>query len=155
MSEQEILQAELIRSFRVILQADTPANYILVYEPGVLTVDEPLLLATLQGSINCYGGTTTVDILASGGTPPYTGVGLHTVSSGTQTFVVTDSKGCTSEVTLTITEPAQLVASSSATAIACYGGETTISVSGSGGIAPYSGTGDFIVAAGMYNLYSD
>ncbi|MFZ7145193.1 MAG: T9SS type A sorting domain-containing protein, partial [Bacteroidota bacterium] len=130
--------------------ADTPANYILVYEPGVLTVDESLSLSTTEGTINCYGGTTTVEITATGGTPPYSGAGVHTVTAGTQTFVVTDAKGCTSEVTLTITEPAQLIASSSATAIACYGGETTISVSANGGIAPYSGTGDFIVPSGNY-----
>ncbi|MBK9412185.1 MAG: hypothetical protein IPN61_01975 [Bacteroidetes bacterium] len=29
-----------------LVQADTPANYILVYEPGVLTVDESLTLST-------------------------------------------------------------------------------------------------------------
>ncbi|MFZ7144954.1 MAG: T9SS type A sorting domain-containing protein, partial [Bacteroidota bacterium] len=52
---------------------------------------------------------------------------------------------------ITITEPAALVASSSATAILCNGGSSTVTVSATGGTAPYSGTGTFTEAAGTYS----
>src|SRR6185295_12736607 len=50
-----------------------------------------------------------------------------------------------------ITEPSPLTASSSAGSIACNGGTTSVSVSASGGTAPYSGTGSFTVGAGPYS----
>jgi hypothetical protein len=52
---------------------------------------------------------------------------------------VTDANGCTSTTSITITEPAALVASSSATAILCNGGSSTVTVSATGGTAPYTG----------------
>src|SRR5207302_9514604 len=44
-----------------------------------------------------------------------------------------------------------LVRSSSNTAILCHGGNSTVSVSATGGTAPYTGTGDFVHAAGTYS----
>ncbi|MEO6669144.1 MAG: T9SS type A sorting domain-containing protein [Ferruginibacter sp.] len=47
--------------------------------------------------------------------------------------------------------PAALSASSTAGTISCFGGTTTVTVSGNGGTAPYSGTGSFTnVAAGPH-----
>ena len=39
----------------------------------------------------------------------------------------------------------------SSNTILCYGGSTTVSVSATGGTAPYVGTGDFTVGAGTYS----
>ncbi|MFN5324320.1 MAG: beta strand repeat-containing protein, partial [Bacteroidota bacterium] len=47
--------------------------------------------------------------------------------------------------------PIPLSASSTAGTISCFGGSTTITVSATGGTAPYSGTGTFTVSAGTYN----
>lgn len=44
--------------------------------PFAAAVDMPL------ASINCYGGSTTVNVSATGGTAPYTGAGAKTVSAG-------------------------------------------------------------------------
>ncbi|MCG2612605.1 SprB repeat-containing protein, partial [Flavobacterium sp. SM15] len=47
-----------------------------------ITLTEPteLVASKVEGSIACYGGSTSVNIIASGGTPPYTNAGSHTVS---------------------------------------------------------------------------
>ena len=43
------------------------------------------------------------------------------------------------------------MASSSNTAILCHGGNSTVTVSATGGTAPYTGTGTFSHAAGTYS----
>src|SRR6185436_14864470 len=76
--------------------------------------------------------------------------GTFTRPAGTYTFTVTDAKGCSKNTTVTVSEPQLLVASSSATAIACNGGTATVTVSATGGSAPYTGTGTFTRPAGTY-----
>ena len=70
--------------------------------------DPDLVLSSSADPILCNGGTTDVLISATGGAAPYTGTGLFTVTAGTYTYVVTDSKGCSESVTLTIDQPTQL-----------------------------------------------
>ena len=120
-----------------------------------VTITQPsaVLKATATaGSILIYGGTTTVTVSGTGGTSPYTGTGsFSNVAAGTYTYTVRDSKGCTASATITITQPAILKATAAAAAINCFGGTTTMTVSATGGISPYTGTGNFIVNAGTYN----
>src|SRR5204862_641 len=92
--------------------------------------------------IGCFGGTTTVNITASGGTAPYTGDGAHAgVSAGPFSFTVTDAKGCTTEVSGNISQPPALSASETHNPIGCFGGITTVNITASGGTAPYTGDG--------------
>jgi hypothetical protein len=67
--------------------------------------------------------------------------------------VVKDTRGCNISKSITITQPAivPLSASSTAGTISCNGGNTTVTVSATGGTAPYTGTGNFTVTAGTYN----
>src|SRR5258707_14351789 len=65
-------------------------------------------------------------------------------------YTVTDSKSCTATTTGDITQPPTLVPNSSNTEIFCHGGMSTVTVSATGGTAPYSGTGTFSVPAGTY-----
>jgi subtilisin-like proprotein convertase family protein len=118
-----------------------------------ITVTEPAALVASSSAtdILCNGGTATVTVSATGGTAPYTGEGTFTVGAGTHNYTVTDANGCTSSTSITVTEPAALVASSSATAILCNGGTATVTVSATGGTAPYTGEGTFTVAAGTHN----
>jgi hypothetical protein len=51
---------------------------------------------------------------------------------------------------ITITEPSVLTASVSATSISCNGGSATVTVTGNGGISPYTGVGSFTDVAGSY-----
>ncbi|NCZ48376.1 MAG: hypothetical protein EBX59_12610, partial [Betaproteobacteria bacterium] len=65
--------------------------------------------ASVSSPILCNGGTTTVNITATGGAAPYTGTGsLANVTAGTYTYTVTDVNGCTASTTLTVTEPTPL-----------------------------------------------
>jgi hypothetical protein len=109
--------------------------------------------SSVAGTITVFGGTTTVVVSATGGTVPYTGTGTFTRGAGAYSYTVTDANGCTSVTTGTISEPnATLVATSTIGApIACNGGSTTIIVSATGGVAPYTGTGSFTIGAGTYS----
>ena len=112
----------------------------------------PLSVSAVAGTINCYGGTTTVTVSAIGGTAPYAGTGNFTVGAGTYNYTVTDANGCASTVSITVNQPAAtLVASATAGTIICNGSITNVSVNASGGTAPYSGTGNFSIGAGSYN----
>src|SRR5215813_13479863 len=119
-----------------------------------ITITEPTKLVASSSAtpILCNGGDSTVTVSASGGTAPYTGSGAFTKKAGTYTFTVTDANGCTASTTVTITEPTVLTASSSATPILCNGGSSTVTVSASGGTAPYTGTGMFSRTAGTYTF---
>ena len=110
-----------------------------------------LVASSSAGSISCFGDSTTVTVSATGGTAPYTGTGSFTVGSGAYSYTVTDANGCSSTTTGTVSQPANLVVSSSAGSISCFGGSTTVTVSATGGTAPYTGTGSFTVSSGAYS----
>ena len=94
--------------------------------------------STQNSPILCNGGTTTVTVSQTGGVAPITGTGTFTVGAGTHSYTVTDVNGCTSTTSITVTEPSVLSASSSqGAAILCNGGTTTVTVSATGGTAPY------------------
>ncbi|MFN5887231.1 MAG: hypothetical protein ACK438_04615, partial [Flavobacteriales bacterium] len=98
--------------------------------------------ATLNTPIACNGGTAVVNVTASGGTAPLSGIGSFTVSAGNQSFTVTDANGCSVVATLTVTEPTALSASVvSSGPILCNGGVTDVTVSGTGGTPSYAGIG--------------
>src|SRR5438445_57858 len=73
------------------------------------------------------------------------------LAAGTYSYTVTDANSCTATTTGTITEPSAVEASSSHTAILCNGGNSTVTVSATGGTAPYTGTGSVSHAAGTYS----
>jgi len=58
--------------------------------------------------------------------------------SGTVVYTVTDANGCTGTVTVTLTEPAAITATETHTPIACNGGTSTVTISATGGTAPYT-----------------
>ncbi|WP_244614447.1 hypothetical protein, partial [Elizabethkingia argenteiflava] len=70
--------------------------------------------------------------------------------AGTYTYTVTDANGCTASTTCTIGQPTLLVASCQAVDAKCFGEKGSITVSASGGTAPYTGTGSFDNLAGTY-----
>src|SRR5207244_7302707 len=95
--------------------------------------------------------SATVTVSATGGTPPNQGTGTVSRSAGTYSYTVTDSKSCTATTTGDITQPPALAPSSSNTEILCHGGSSTVTVSATGGTAPYSGTGTVSRSAGTYS----
>ncbi|PHR18355.1 MAG: hypothetical protein COA38_20090, partial [Fluviicola sp.] len=118
-----------------------------------ITVTEPSALSASisSTSILCNGGTADITVSATGGTAPYTGTGVYNVSAGTYTYTVTDANGCSITVTTTVTEPNALSVTTSSTSILCNGGTADITVSATGGTAPYTGTGVYNVSAGTYS----
>ncbi|WP_158638351.1 T9SS type A sorting domain-containing protein [Panacibacter ginsenosidivorans] len=97
----------------------SPANYsVTVNSFGGCTVTAEYIItqpSILSASIKkdsdivCKGSTTTVTVSAVGGTTPYAGTGIFTVSSGNVSFVVTDANGCASETDKITILPGALV----------------------------------------------
>jgi hypothetical protein len=109
-----------------------------------------LSTSVTAGTISCHAGTTTLSISASGGTPPYVNSGLHTVSAGPYAFQISDTNGCLSIVTGTLTEPTEFMINVSSASVACFGATVNAVVSGSGGIQPYSGIGTIMTTGGSH-----
>src|SRR6185436_19629026 len=114
-------------------------------EPSVL------IASASATAIACNGGTSVITISATGGTPAYSGTGSFTLTAGAYSFTVTDANGCMATTSVTVTEPSVLIASASATAIACNGGTSVITVSATGGTPAYDGTGSLTLTADAYS----
>src|SRR2546430_14590133 len=87
----------------------TDANGCSTVVSGTISQPPALSASESHDPILCHGGTTTVNITAAGGTPPYSGDGAHTaVSAGPFSFAVTDANGCSTVVSGTISQPPAL-----------------------------------------------
>lgn len=113
-----------------------------------LIQNPPLQAIATVPEILCHGGVTTVLVSAIGGTMPYAGTNSYEAAVGTYDFTVADANGCRNKVFTTITQPPVLQAASTAAPILCNGDLSNVVVEGSGGIAPYNGTGLYDEAAG-------
>ena len=123
----------------------TDANGCQSTTTGTITQPDALVASSSAGTISCNGGTTTVTVNATGGTAPYSGTGIYSVSAGSYSYTVTDANGCTSTTTGTITQPNLLSAAVSSNNLILYygyaGDQTAIvTASVTGGTAPYTVT---------------
>jgi hypothetical protein len=74
--------------------------------------------------------------------PSAYGSGNYQVGVGEHTFTVTDDNGCSDTVTITIAPIPPLTATAVvSTAIACNGGTGAVTVTATGGVAPYTYSG--------------
>jgi gliding motility-associated-like protein len=113
-----------------------------------------------QSDVTTPGGNDgSVTVAGSGGISPYQyklGAGAYqasgtfgTLSAGSYTITVQDINLCTFDVTVTIIQPSFTLSGSisSQTNVACFGNPTgSVTVAGSGGIAPY----EYSLNAGAY-----
>ena len=129
----------------------TDANGCVASKEIVVTEPSKLEIQVTSTPILCNGGSSTVTVSASGGTTPYNGTGTYTVSAGTHSYTVTDANGCVASKEIVVTEPSKLEIQVTSTPILCNGGQSTVTVSASGGTAPYTGTGTFTVSAGTHS----
>lgn len=125
------------------------------------TVTQPASALTgtaVVTNVLCFGGTTgSINLSVAGGTTPYSFVWNNSavtedilgLSAGSYSVVITDSNGCSVSVPVLVSGPASALAGSivTQTQVSCYGSnDGTVTVSGSGGIAPYGykiGTGAY------------
>ena len=127
-----------------------------------------------QTNVACFGGNSGAIVVSiSGGTAPYTyswtGPGgftstsqnINTLVAGTYTLVATDANTQTGTFSTTITQPANLVVTTSGVNPTCYGSTNgSASAVVSGGVAPYAynwsngGTSSSIsgIGSGTYQL---
>ncbi|QTN37773.1 T9SS type A sorting domain-containing protein [Cryomorphaceae bacterium] len=141
---------------------------------ATIVITEPATGITVSNAVvtnvSCNGGTDgAVDITVTGGTPPYSyawsngaiSQDLSNVPAGIYSGVITDANGCTFTASVTVGEPAALVASTTVTNVNCFGDATgTVDLTVTGGTAPYSyawsngaNTEDLLnVVAGSYNV---
>jgi PKD repeat protein len=104
-----------------------------------VTITQPLVLVVTPTATNvtcnsaCNG---VINANVSGGTSPYTyspSLPLSGLCAGNYTFSVTDSKGCSTTNSVTITQPTALVVTPTSTNVTCFGacnGAFNTSVSG-------------------------
>jgi hypothetical protein len=121
---------------------------------SVLTIAQPsvLMANSVASPILCFGASSTVNVTANGGTSPYTGTGTFFITAGPYAYTVTDANGCTAQTSGSISQPSALVVSASVGTILCNGGQTSITISASGGTSPYTGTGTINnINAGPYS----
>lgn len=125
-----------------------------VHSVPVLTADASATNVTCNGAAN-----GSIDLTVAGGLAPYsylwsngaTTPDVAALAPGTYSVLVTDAVGDTTSRSVGITEPAELVASATAGAIACAGGTTSITVGAAGGTPGYTGIGTFTdLPAGTY-----
>ncbi|MEM9836091.1 MAG: SdrD B-like domain-containing protein, partial [Bacteroidota bacterium] len=120
-------------------------------EVGSVTITQPediMVTSADIGNVSCFGDTDGfINITITGGTGDYTIIwngqpgtqNLDNIPAGQYTLLITDSVGCTSLDTLTVTEPAVLVGDLNVTNIACgSSGAGAIDLSVSGGTEPYT-----------------
>ena len=95
-------------------------------------------------AITCFGSNSTLSVTASGGTLPYEfslnnngtfqSENTFSVPTGTYFVVVKGANGCTTTTNnVVVVQPTAIVATLGASAIACSGGFTTLTVLASGG----------------------
>jgi large repetitive protein len=99
-----------------------------------VNVTQPLAITgaiTQSAFINCFGqSTASISVTPSGGTAPFnytwsngvTSQSNPNISAGTYNVTITDSKTCTGNASITVTQPAALVVTPSSSNISCKGG---------------------------------
>ena len=99
------------------------------------TITQPtkIIVTGTATPLTCHGQLSTVNIAATGGTPPYTGTGTLTSPGGIHTFFVTDNHSCSDSIQIDIKEPPMITGTQ--TVVICKGdklvvGDSTYTTSG-------------------------
>ena len=104
-----------------------------IYEYNSSTIPTVLNATSTQTAITCFGGSTSITVSATGGTAPYTGTGVFTVSAGNYAYIVTDASGTRDTVNVSITQPTAITVSVSSGTITTTGGTTSVLINATGG----------------------
>ncbi|MBL7928762.1 MAG: gliding motility-associated C-terminal domain-containing protein [Bacteroidia bacterium] len=146
----------------------TASVSVLITQPSSPLVSS----STVSQQVSCYAGANgAITVTVNGGTSPYnylwsngaTVQNINGLAAGTYTVTITDSKGCTSVQTKTVTQPAAAlsVSASASSQVSCHAGNNgSISLTVSGGTSPYTyswSNGSTVqnptgLAAGVYSV---
>jgi gliding motility-associated-like protein len=137
----------------------------------VVTQPAALVMTSTGRAVLCNGQSNgLITSTVAGGTGPYQysiNGGAYQVSDsfqvaeGTYTIRVRDANGCIAIRTVDVTQPALLTATAVATPATCAGNDGTVTVTATGGTAPYQYSSDgvnfqpsnsFALAAGTYTI---
>jgi hypothetical protein len=134
--------------------------FIGLYKPS--TSITSLTASVTTGTITCFNGTTNVTVGATGGVSPYNGTGTFVQAAGSTSYNISDAVGSTANVSVTLSQPADVTGTVSFTPITVQGGTTTVTVSVTGGTgaktysldggAYQSGTSFTSVTAGPHTI---
>ncbi|WP_276346192.1 cadherin-like domain-containing protein [Daejeonella sp. JGW-45] len=125
----------------------TDANGCEKVVPVTITEPAEITATAVASPVNCFGGSTgSATLTVSGGTGAYsflwsngqTTQNATGLAAGNYTVTVTDANGCEKVVPVMITEPTEIIASVTPTAVDCYGGST-----GSAALTVSGGTGAY------------
>ena len=146
-------------TYSVIIEDDyffQDTAYVTIGQPTVITSSA----STVQPTCPC-DATGSLNLSASGGTPPYTYLwsnsntteDLSSITAGTYTVTITDSKSCTASFSYILGEPPGIAISLvSQINVSCFGmnnGQFQVQVNG--GTAPY----DFSIDGGASYVYNN
>lgn len=131
----------------------------------------PIVVSIPPPPLICFGSTTTINAMVSGGTAPYsyswnTGASssMINVPAGSYTVTIRDANpgNCTSVANVTVNQAPQLTANVNNTPVTCNGGMNgSATVTANGGTTPYSyawapyggnGPSAFGLVAGTYSV---
>lgn len=132
-------------------------------------IGNQLNISATETNVLCYGGSDgSIDLNVEGGTAPYTYSWAHGpttedvtgLSAGTYSVFVKDESEPikTGSKSFTITQPDALVPAYTITRPVNCDDEATVQITASGGISPYSGTGNFqqlVNTTVPYTIYDD
>ncbi|MEW6470592.1 MAG: PKD domain-containing protein, partial [Bacteroidota bacterium] len=123
----------------------TDANGCTMSTTVTVTTPNPLTASATGVNVDCFGNLTgSATVTASGGTAPYTYLwnnngstaSISGLAAGSYSVVITDANGCTTTASVTITQPAQLIATSSQGSTICIGATLQVTGFATGGTAP-------------------
>lgn len=114
-----------------------------------VTQPNPLYLSTTNTDNPCFGNAkATASVSAAGGVAPYTYLwstgattpSVFNLAAGTYTVVVTDKNGCKEMATVVVTQPDEIIVTTTGSTINCFGGNngSVTATVVSGGTGPYS-----------------
>ncbi|MFY7971467.1 MAG: choice-of-anchor V domain-containing protein [Flavobacteriales bacterium] len=131
------------------------------FAESIICIDEPApyIVESLTTNTTCAGASDgNIHLNVFGGTPPYTYAwndgntdqDRDNLSAGFYTVEIFDINGYSYSETFEITSPEPVNAIADFDPISCNGQSTLVAISATGGNAPYTGIGNFIVTAGSY-----
>lgn len=116
-----------------------------------IPVVDDLAVGASTTPLLCHNDSSEVVVIAQGGLGTITGTGTYYLPVGSYNITVADSL-CTVVVPIDIDGPPQLVVDYEAAPILCAGLPTNVTITASGGTAPYINTGTYSYLAGTYSV---